>query len=112
VSDNATLVLVTAAVVAIGGPAVLGVMGAVRSWNESRSNARGARARDWSLSISSMLLYILAFNLVFFIQELFLVLPKALTPGLRPTLYRGLVVAVVMLFAVFQFVLRPGIAFY
>jgi hypothetical protein len=35
------------------------------------------------------LLYALAFNLVFFIQEFFLVLPKALTPGLRPTLFHN-----------------------
>jgi hypothetical protein len=35
------------------------------------------------------LLYALAFNLIFFIQELFLVLPKALTPGLRPTLFHN-----------------------
>src|SRR5688572_33325583 len=30
-----------------------------------------------------------AFNLTFFIQELFLVLPKALTPGLAPTLFHN-----------------------
>jgi hypothetical protein len=35
------------------------------------------------------LLYALAFNLIFFIQELFLVLPKAYTPGLRPTLFHN-----------------------
>jgi hypothetical protein len=35
-------------------------------------------------AIGSTLLYTLAFNLTFFIQELFLVVPKALTPGLRP----------------------------
>lgn len=38
-------------------------------------------------TISSALLYTLAFNLTFFIQELFLVLPKALTAGVRPTLF-------------------------
>jgi hypothetical protein len=37
----------------------------------------------------SALLYTLAFNVVFFIQELFLVLAKALTPGLRPTLFHN-----------------------
>jgi hypothetical protein len=36
-----------------------------------------------------VLLYTLAFNLTFFIQELFLVVPKALTPGLRPTLFHN-----------------------
>ena len=44
---------------------------------------------DWKLMVSSALLYALAFNLIFFIQELFLVLPKALTPGLRPTLFHN-----------------------
>ncbi|WP_157123717.1 hypothetical protein [Allosphingosinicella indica] len=39
------------------------------------------------LPLHSTLLATLAFNLVFFVQELFLVLPKALTPGLNPTLY-------------------------
>jgi hypothetical protein len=43
----------------------------------------------WRLAISSTLLYTLAFNLTFFIQELFLVVPKALTPGLRPTLFHN-----------------------
>jgi hypothetical protein len=32
---------------------------------------------------------VLAFNLTFFIQELFLVLPKAFTPGLEPTLFHN-----------------------
>ena len=44
---------------------------------------------QWRLAISSTLLYTLAFNLTFFIQELFLVVPKALTPGLRPTLFHN-----------------------
>jgi hypothetical protein len=44
---------------------------------------------SWKLTISSALLYALAFNITFFIQELFLVLPKALTPGLRPTLFHN-----------------------
>jgi hypothetical protein len=41
------------------------------------------------LIFGSALLYTLAFNLTFFIQELFLVLPKALTPGLHPILYHN-----------------------
>jgi len=41
------------------------------------------------LALCSALLYTLAFNLTFFIQELFLVVPKALTPGLRPTLFHN-----------------------
>lgn len=39
--------------------------------------------------LSSALLYTLAFNLTFFIQELFLVVPKALTPGLHAVLYHN-----------------------
>jgi len=45
--------------------------------------------RNWKLASASALIYTLAFNLVFFIQELFLVLPKAFTPGLRPTLFHN-----------------------
>jgi hypothetical protein len=41
------------------------------------------------LALCSALLYTLAFNLTFFILELFLVVPKALTPGLRPTLFHN-----------------------
>ena len=46
-------------------------------------------AGGWRLTTASALLYTLAFNLTFFVQELFLVLPKALTPGLRPTLFHN-----------------------
>jgi hypothetical protein len=45
--------------------------------------------RDTRVAICSALLYTLAFNLTFFVQELFLVLPKAFTPGLRPTLFHN-----------------------
>ncbi|HWZ61919.1 MAG TPA: hypothetical protein VNX02_02775 [Steroidobacteraceae bacterium] len=41
------------------------------------------------LILSSALLYTVAFNLTFLIQELFLVLPKALVPGLHPILYHN-----------------------
>jgi hypothetical protein len=44
---------------------------------------------DWTLVLQSALLCAFAFNLIFFIQELFLVVPKALTPGLRPTLFHN-----------------------
>ncbi|HTB89454.1 MAG TPA: hypothetical protein VK743_15940 [Steroidobacteraceae bacterium] len=44
---------------------------------------------DWRLAITSALLYALTFNLIFFIQELFLVLPKAFIPGLHPTLFHN-----------------------
>jgi hypothetical protein len=44
---------------------------------------------NWKLTSASALIYTLAFNLTFFIQELFLVLPKAFTPGLRPILFHN-----------------------
>lgn len=76
--------------VALGGPMLLGLVGL---W---RGRVSGAAAPpppvagwDWKLSAQSAILYAFAFNLVFFIQELFLVLPKALVPGLRPTLYHN-----------------------
>ena len=44
---------------------------------------------DWRLTLKSTLALALAFNLIFFIQELFLVVPKAFTPGLEPTLFHN-----------------------
>jgi hypothetical protein len=44
---------------------------------------------DWSLTFSSTLAFVFAFNVMFFVQELFLVVPKALTPGLTPTLFHN-----------------------
>ncbi len=41
------------------------------------------------LMLNSAVIYALSYNVIFFIQELFLVLPKALTPGLRPTLFHN-----------------------
>jgi len=58
----------------------------------NRNNEPAPDARNtWNgrLTTASALLYVLAFNLTFFIQELFLVAPKALTPGLRPTLFHN-----------------------
>ena len=73
-------------VVIIAGPLLLGLAGLS---GRDRAGASVAPAWDWRVSIRSALLYALAFNIVFFIQELFLVLPKALVPGLRPTLYHN-----------------------
>lgn len=47
------------------------------------------QTRWFPLFLHSTLLATLAFNLVFFLQELFLVWPKALVPGLRPTLFHN-----------------------
>jgi hypothetical protein len=58
-----------------------------------RLRARGAHVfvgkMGWPPIIHSMLAYVLAFNLTFFIQELFLVLPKSMVPGLTATLYHN-----------------------
>lgn len=82
-------VVVTAvAIVLLAGPLVLALVGLFRSSRE-QVPAAPAPAWDRSLTIHSTLLYTLAFNLAFFIQELFLVLPKALTPGLQPTLFHN-----------------------
>lgn len=43
----------------------------------------------WRPIIHSTLAFVVAFNLTFFIQELFLVLPKATVPGLHPTLFHN-----------------------
>lgn len=78
--------LVASALTVLAGPLVLGLTGVV-----SARHLRAVRAAtaSWRSTAASTLLYVVAFNLTFFIQELFLVLPKALTPGLRPTLYHN-----------------------
>src|SRR3990170_6366272 len=43
----------------------------------------------WRPVVHSILAYVLAFNLTFFLQELFLVLPKSWVPGLEPTLFHN-----------------------
>jgi hypothetical protein len=88
VSDHKNLIAVAAVIALVLGPLLFGL----RGLNASRRLA-AAPGRpptwDWRLAITSALLYALAFNLIFFIQELFLVLPKAFTPGLRPTLFHN-----------------------
>ena len=70
----------------LGVPIAIGIAGWVRSRGEPRVAQPLVPRR---LTVLSLLLYTLAFNLTFFIQELFLVVPKALTPGLRPTLFHN-----------------------
>jgi hypothetical protein len=84
------LIAAAAALVLVAGPLTLGLAGWVRERREpSRLGSPLTIAWNWKLTLQSALLYALAFNLTFFIQELFLVLPKALTPGLRPTLFHN-----------------------
>jgi hypothetical protein len=74
--------------VALGGPLLLGLAGLW--WGRAPGAATPAPPKwDWRLTAQSAILYALAFNLVFFIQELFLVLPKAMITGLRPTLFHN-----------------------
>ena len=44
---------------------------------------------DWTLVLGSVLFCALAFDLTFFFQELFLVIPKAMLPGVHATLYHN-----------------------
>lgn len=80
------MILIAAVLILVVGPLLLALAG----WFRARSEpAAPVAAWDTRLTAMSALLYTLAFNLVFFVQELFLVLPKALTPGLQPTLFHN-----------------------
>lgn len=85
---GAKLIGMAVALVLVAGPLVLGFAGLVAS-RRPDADANPRVPWPWRLTVTSALLYALAFNVVFFIQELFLVLPKALTPGLRPTLFHN-----------------------
>jgi hypothetical protein len=88
--QSGKLIGIAVALVLIAGPLLLGVTGLVRARRAPADAApEAAKPWDWKLTSNSALLYALAFNLTFFLQELFLVLPKALTPGLRPTLFHN-----------------------
>lgn len=78
------------ALVLLIGPIWLGLVGFLRSRGVAVPTETDSRA-PWNRRLTwlSMLLFVLAFNLTFFIQELFLVLPKAFTPGLRVTLFHN-----------------------
>ncbi|WP_296597492.1 hypothetical protein [Phenylobacterium sp.] len=69
----------------LGGPVIWSLALLVRSPRSS-----GPRSPwNWGLTLASALAFALAFNLIFFVQELFLVVPKAMTPGLKPTLFHN-----------------------
>jgi hypothetical protein len=89
-TQGATLIGIAVALALIAGPLLLGLAGWIRPRGAPAVAIPDSATRwNWKLTIVSGLLYVLAFNLTFFIQELFLVLPKALTPGLRPTLFHN-----------------------
>ncbi|GAA0706652.1 hypothetical protein [Dokdonella soli] len=81
---------IAAALVLVAGPLLLGLSGLIRTHRTSEgATVESATRWNWKLTITSALIYTLAFNLTFFVQEFFLVLPKAFTPGLRPTLFHN-----------------------
>jgi hypothetical protein len=83
------LIGIAVLLVLVAGPLSLGLVGLIRARRTSGESSELMRPWDGKLSIASALLYALAFNLTFFIQELFLVIPKAFTPGLLPILYHN-----------------------
>ena len=76
-------------IVLLLGPLLLGLWGLFHAPRGGGPSPEPALPWKWKQTISSALLYTLAFNLTFFIQELFLVVPKALTPGVRATLFHN-----------------------
>ena len=80
---------IAAALVLVAGPLGAAGIGVLRAGRAPATAAAAPQRRRWRLPVASTLAYVLAFNLTFFIQELFLVLPKAFVPGLRPTLYHN-----------------------
>ena len=70
-------------------PLCYAIVGWVRSRRATPMQRENLPRWDWRITLASLLLYVLAFNLVFFVQELFLVLPKAFVPGVRPTLFHN-----------------------
>jgi hypothetical protein len=81
------LIGIAAAALIFGGPLLLGLAGVLSPHRPVREKVRPAW--DWQLTASSALWFAIAFNLTFFIQELFLALPKALLPGVQPTLFHN-----------------------
>ena len=79
-------IAILAAVTVMLAPALLTLAG---WWRSRREPRRAATPFPWGLCLASTLAFVLAFNLQFFFQELFLVVPKALTPGLEPTLFHN-----------------------
>lgn len=78
---------IAVALVIVVGPLALGITGLIRAHADAAPGP--VMPWNWRLTIKSALLYALAFNLTFFVQELFLVLPKAFVPGLHPTLFHN-----------------------
>jgi hypothetical protein len=86
---HSALILSIIALVLFGGPLGLALAGLARGRPPVAAASGPRLAWPWRLTIASTLTYVVAFNLVFFVQELFLVLPKAMTPGLHPVLFHN-----------------------
>lgn len=86
---DASFVLIPAVLCALGMPLCISLFGLIRSRYRQSVTPQPAAGWNWRLTLGSTLLYTLAFNLTFIVQEFFLVLPKALTPGLHPILYHN-----------------------
>jgi hypothetical protein len=74
--------------VVVAGPAAWTV-GTRQRRTSGTNSARTPSHPDWRLAAASTLYCVLAFNLVFLMQEVLLVLPKAFIPGLSPTLFHN-----------------------
>lgn len=86
------MIAIAALAVLLIAPLLVGVAGlfaAARARTNAAPGSASATAWRWKLILLSTLSYVLAFNLIFFIQELFLVLPKAVLPGVQPTLFHN-----------------------
>ncbi|BDU17062.1 hypothetical protein [Lysobacter auxotrophicus] len=81
------MLLIVTAVILLAGPALLALAGVFAA--DKDANVAARTRWSWRTVVVSTLLYTLAFNLTFFVQEVFLVVPKALTPGLAPTLFHN-----------------------
>lgn len=78
--------------ITIGGPIGVALAGVFVRCPPEQTQAHLSPASitpAWPLVVNSAVVYALSSNLIFFIQELSLVLPKAMTPGLRPTLFHN-----------------------
>lgn len=84
---NALVIAAFSACTLLLGPVALSIAGWLKFRREPRPEHSTGKAGPAALV--STLACALAFNVTFFIQELFLVLPKALVPGLEPTLFHN-----------------------
>lgn len=87
---SVTIILTAAALILLAGPLILGLV-RLADTHRARADTKSSSTIGWNptLIVVSTLLYTLSFNLTFFIQELALVVSKAMVPGLRPTLFHN-----------------------